>query len=67
MKIEVELDRFEVDTLAEMLHDRILEHRQGATADYVDGKISDAELAWHQSHADYVEGIARKLFPNWAS
>lgn len=64
--IEAELDGVEVETLAGILHERITKHREEAMLDHACKLITQAELDWHLSHADYTEGIARKLFPDWA-
>jgi hypothetical protein len=65
-KIDTDLDEFEADTLVDLLKDYISENREMARYRHVVGEVTQAELDWHLSHADYVEGIAKKLFPKWA-
>lgn len=66
IKISATLDEFESETLADMFMDRVSEHREMAIYNHGVGKITKAELDWHLKHADYVESIAKKIFPGWA-
>ena len=65
MKIEVELDAFEHEKLASLIHDDIVEHRQEAKFKHAVGDMTKNELDWHFSHAEWTEEIAVKIFPNW--
>ena len=59
------LDDFETEALAGILGDEIVKNRQFAKVEHATGQISDEQLAWHLGHAEFLETIAKKLFPHW--
>lgn len=63
--INAQLDGFEAEALCEILHLEILKHRTESRIENLCGEISDAELNWHQRHANFLEVITRKLFPGY--
>ena len=65
IKIVAELDIFEADSLAVLLSEKISEYRHQKAFDYAMGEITDEELSWFKEHAYLLEGIAKKLFPDW--
>jgi hypothetical protein len=62
MKIDVELDDFEVDTLASLLHTEIRKNTAEAKLQFLTKEISKERLEWHESHADFLKVIYNKLF-----
>jgi hypothetical protein len=65
VKVETELDAFEADYLAGTLKSEITKYREVAALDRAVGRIDDAKLAWCRAHSDFIEGIAKRLFPDW--
>lgn len=71
-RIDVELDGFEVENLSGLLGDSIIHHRQEVMLTWLSkgdvvGGVSPYEVRWHLRHAEYLESIARKLFPDFHS
>ena len=62
-----ELDDFERENLASLLREAITKHREEARLSHVAGEITQSQLDWHLSHAQHLEGIAKKLFPGWGT
>lgn len=65
--INATLDAYQQDVLASLLRDQIVKNRYAAVCRFHAGKITQAELQWHQDHANYLEVIAEKLFHGWQS
>ena len=61
MKISAELDSFEAETLFDVLHQEIIKHTAEAKLQFLSKEISKSHLEWHLSHAEYLEGIKKKL------
>lgn len=51
----------ERDVLGSILHTAVVKHRQLARLDETVGRITKDELEWHLGHADFIEGIGKKL------
>jgi hypothetical protein len=64
MKIDAELDGFETEALFDILQHEIIKHRQESKLAFLSKEISKARHEWDLSHADFLEGIKKKLIKN---
>lgn len=65
INISADIDEHEAELLASLLRNQIVEHRLMAKVEYAAGSVTKAESSWHLRHADFIEAMAKKLFPNW--
>lgn len=63
MGIEVDLDDFEVEALAQILRAEILKYSTEARLEHAAGRISIDELEWMIGHANFLQIMFDKLFP----
>lgn len=57
------MTREEVDLIAELLHDKIVEYRYEMKTDHLMGKITDAQMKCYLGHASFIEQTLNKLLP----
>lgn len=63
--ISADLNQLEAEMLSYLFMDYITENREMAKMKHAAGEVTDAELKWHLGHADWLDTIAKKLFPGW--
>jgi hypothetical protein len=60
-KLEAELDYGEVDDLMELIHHKIVEHRELSNLRFVMGEITKERHEWNLGHSEYWENIFKKI------
>ena len=64
MKINTELDGFETEALFDILQHEIIKHREESKISFLLKEITEPVHKWNLSHADFLEGIKKKLIKN---
>lgn len=65
MVISATLDDFEADALAGLLRREIVNSRQLARVEAACGEMTAEVLAQSESYANWLESMAKKLFPGF--